>query len=109
MMNDLTITYEITASVAHDLCAEYERYMIERHIPDLIWTGAFEGVTLSRSKPGRYRIRYEARGREALDQYLKQYADRLRQHFKETFPSGIELSREEWENLRTWPQYSHLV
>ena len=86
MMNDLTITYEITASVAHDLCTEYERYMIERHIPDLIWTGAFEGVTLSRSKPGRYRIRYEARGREALDQYLNSmridFDNTSRKHFR---------------------------
>ena len=96
------ITYEITAIVRPDICGEYERYMIERHIPDLLETGAFEGASLSRSAEGRYCVRYEASSRETLDQYLAQHAPRLRQHFGETFPNGIELSREEWEQIQTW-------
>lgn len=97
------LTYEITAAVRPDLCDAYERYMRERHIPDLMRTGKFVTASFSRSAAGRYRIRYEARGRAELDSYLAEHAPRLRQHFTETFPEGIELSREEWTVLESWP------
>ena len=97
------VTYEITAAVRPDLCEAYERYMRERHIPDLLETGAFAGASLSRSSPGRYRIRYEAHSRDALDRYLTEHAPRLRRHFAETFADGVELAREEWSVLASWP------
>jgi hypothetical protein len=96
------LTYEITATVRPDLCEQYERYMRERHIPDLLGTGAFVAASFSRSAAGRYRIRYEARSREQLDSYLAEHAPRLRQHFTDTFPAGIELSREEWTVVESW-------
>lgn len=97
------LTYEITATVRPDLCDAYERYMRERHIPDLMQTGAFVAASFGRSAAGRYRIRYEAKTRQALDTYLAKHAPRLRQHFTGTFPSGIELVREEWTGLESWP------
>lgn len=103
-MSESTVTYEITATVRAELCDDYERYMRGRHIPDLMNTGAFVAASFSRSAPGRYRIRYEARGRAQLDAYLAEHAPRLRSHFNETFPSGIELSREEWDVLESWPR-----
>lgn len=96
------LTYEITALVRADLCGAYERYMTDRHIPDVMQTGAFIAATFSRSGPGRYRIRYEAPSREAMDAYLAEHAPVLRQHFMDTFPSGVELSREEWTVLEGW-------
>lgn len=96
------LTYEITAAVRPDLCDRYERYMRERHIPDLMRTDAFVAASFSRSAAGRYRIRYEARGREELDAYLAQHAPRLRQHFTDTFPDGVEVVREEWSVLESW-------
>lgn len=96
------LTYEITAIVRPDLCDAYERYMRERHIPDLMRTGAFVAASFNRSAAGRYRIRYEAQTRQALDTYLADHAPRLRQHFTDTFPEGIELSREEWTVLERW-------
>jgi hypothetical protein len=97
------VTYEITATVRQDLADLWERFMRERHIPDLLETGAFLGATLSRSQPGRFRIRYEARSRAALDRYLAEHAARLRNHHTERFPDGVEVSREEWDVLATWP------
>ena len=70
------VTYEITAVVRPDLQAAYEAFMRERHIPDLLATGAFTGASIASSAPGRYRIRYEARSREALDHYLSKDAPR---------------------------------
>lgn len=96
------ITYEITATVADHLCADYERFMIQRHIPDLLATGSFTSASFSRSLPGRYRIRYEAHSRESLDQYLAAHALRLRAHIAEAFPEAIEHTREEWEVLHSF-------
>ena len=96
------VTYEITAAVRPDLCAAYEQYMRNRHIPDLLATGAFSAASISGSTGGRYRIRYEARSRAALDGYLAAHAPALRDHFTSTFPEGIEVSREEWEVLESW-------
>ena len=102
MTANAAITYEITASVRDDLIDAYETYMRDRHIPDVLRGGGFVAASFSRSAPGRYRIRYEARGRAELDEYLATHARDLRTHFTETFPSGVELSREEWTVLGIW-------
>lgn len=104
---NLAVIYEITATVRADLCEAYEDYMRDRHIPDLIATGAFERATFSRSEPGRYRISYETISRETLEEYLREHAPRLRAHMIETFPDGVEVSREEWEVLAEFaPEHS---
>jgi len=99
----MTITYEVTQTVRADLCAAYERYMIDRHVPDLLATGAFAGASLGRSAPGRYRLRYEAKDRAHLDRYLAEHAPALRKHVLEVFPAGVESTREEWDVLASWP------
>lgn len=96
------IIYEITAAVRADLVEEYENYMRGRHIPDLLATGFFGGAAFARSSENRYRIRYEAFDRKALDDYLEKDAPRLRADFIRHFPGGIELAREVWENLQSW-------
>ena len=72
------------------------------HIPDLVATGCFASASLSRSEPGRYRARYVAHDREALDRYMRDHAARLREHGAETVPEGITFEREEWEVLASF-------
>jgi hypothetical protein len=96
------IIYEITVVVQPALVEKYEQYMSERHIPDLLKTGYFSGAAFTCSTENRYRIRYEAFNKEALDQYLTRDAERLRADFLKHFPTGIEVSREVWEVLQTW-------
>ena len=93
------ITYEITAVVREDLIEAYERYMRERHIDDVLSSGAFAGAAFTRSGTGRYRIRYEAHDRASLDRYLAEDAPRTRADFARHFPEGVEVSREEWDLL----------
>lgn len=96
------ITYEITALVRGAEPSEYERYMRERHIPDLMGTGCFAGATFSRGEGGRYRIRYEAPDVAALERYLGEHAPRLREHFEHRFGAGVQLTRESWQVLERW-------
>jgi len=96
------IIYEITATVRADLIEDYEKYMRETHIPDLLETGFFGGAKFARSSANRYRIQYEAHDQKALDDYLATAAARLREDFLSHFGEGIELSRENWEVLQIW-------
>ena len=94
------IIYEITATVRADLIASYEKYMREKHIPELLETGFFVGAKFARADENRYRIQYEAHDQTALDEYLKTDAIRLREDFLAHFGEGIELKRENWEVLQ---------
>lgn len=98
--------YEITAVVQTELVEAYEKYLRERHIPDLLATGYFSAAyfTRSSSSQNRYRIIYQADNRESLDEYLSNDAKRLRADFLAHFPTGVELSREIWETAEVFSQ-----
>ena len=96
------ITYEITATVPEELVPEYEPYMRNRHIPDLMATGCFVAASFSRSSPGRYRIRYEAPDRQSLDRYLAEHARALRAHLIEHLGERVEITREIWTAIEVW-------
>ena len=96
------IAYEVTAEVGEEFRDEFERFMIERHIPDLMATGCFREAHFESAATGRYRTRYEAIDREALGRYFSEHAARLRAHVSGTFPEGINFAREEWETLASF-------
>ncbi len=98
----MNVIYEITATVRPDLTADYESYMRNRHVPDLLATGFFVSVRFSRSG-NRFRVCYESND---LDGYLSREAARLRADFVEHFPEGVELSRENWDVIESWPKSS---
>lgn len=96
------VTYEVTTIVESGLVEAYERYMRERHVPDLLATGCFEGAVLMRAAPGRYRVCYEAANDEDLERYLGKHATRLRLDFESHFPEGVTASREVWTAIQSW-------
>ena len=97
------VTYEVTATVRADLVNDYESYM-RRHIPEVLATGKFVTATFARASGGRYRARYDAVDQQSLDRYLAEDTSRLRGDFSRHFPAGVELSREVWETLQSWPR-----
>lgn len=90
------VIYEITALVEPEIRPAFEEYMAERHINDLLATGYFISAYLSKNV-NRYRILYFAKSAETLEDYLRHDAARLRAEVIERFPSGIEVSREQWQ------------
>ena len=96
------VTYEVSATVEPAMADAYERYMRERHIPDVFATGCFRRVAFERSAPGRYRVRYQAAAQDELDRYLREHTMRLRADFEAHFPSGVRLAREVWAELERW-------
>lgn len=95
------VTYEITATVDSALAEAYERYMRQRHVPDLLATRCFQAAVFERSQPGRYRLRYQARAGD-LERYLATHAPRLRADFASHFPEGVLVSRETWATVEAW-------
>lgn len=96
------LIYEITATVDAKLAAEYEKYMSERHIPDLLATGHF--TTAFFAKSGNvYRIGYHADSKDQFDAYIEKHAERLRADFAEHFPSGVEVSRLVLDIVKLFP------
>jgi hypothetical protein len=95
------LVYEVTAQVDPEFCEEFELYMREQHIPDVVSAGKFLEASFERSSPGRYRIRYVAESREVLETYVHDRAPALREDVRVRFPGGLDLSREEWEIIHS--------
>ncbi|HKP71181.1 MAG TPA: DUF4286 family protein [Pyrinomonadaceae bacterium] len=90
------IVYEVTATIDPTLVEKFEHYMREKHIADVLATGAFLSASFESSGEGRYRTRYIAETQDALDGYLSELAPRLRDDVAANFPSGTQFSREYW-------------
>jgi|SRR5919112_4169262 hypothetical protein len=98
----MRLVYEVTAVVELELVEEWERYMRDRHIPDVLATGCFTGASLARASGGRYLMRYHLATRADLERYLAQAAPPLRAEFTARFPGGVALTRETWEVVQEW-------
>ena len=96
------LIYEITATVDAGLAADYERYMAEQHIPDVLSTGYFAAAFFAKNG-GQYRIGYHADSQELFDAYLENEAERLREDFARHFPTGIDISRQILEIVGLFP------
>jgi len=98
----MSLVYEVTAVVEVELADGWERYMRERHIPDVLASGCFTRASLARASGGRYLIRYHLATRADLERYLAQAAPALRAEFTARYPGGVALTRETWELVQEW-------
>ena len=96
------ITYEVNVEVESYLADGYQRYMVLKHIPEILSTGCFSKIAFERAAPGRFRTRYQAEDQDSLDRYLSDHTERFREDFLRHFPEGIAVRRETWEGLERW-------
>ena len=97
------VVYEVTARVDDALAYDYERFMIETHMPDVVRTGCFLHARLDQGGEGQYRAAYQAASQAEVDRYLAEFAPRLREHMTARFPTGVTLSRRVWTERMQWP------
>ena len=95
------IHYEVTLECSAETAPSLERWMRNTHIPEMLATGCFAAIHFDASA-GRFRTVYQAAGREHLDRYLADHAERLRASFRRQFPDGVAVSRETWEQVQAW-------
>ena len=96
------LIYEVTTTVDEDVRGEFEKFMAERHIPDVLGTGKFEAAFFAGSD-GVYRIAYHCDSRADLDAYFTDHAYRLRSDLAERFPSGIVTERQVLDIIALFP------
>ena len=96
------LIYEVTATVDSNLAADFEKYMADTHIPDLLATGYFAAAFFAKNG-SQYKMGYHADSQEALEAYLANDAERLRAEIKDRFPTGIEFSRQVMEIIKLFP------
>lgn len=97
------LIYEVTATVEAGIADEYERYMREQHIPDLIATGYFAAAFFAKAG-NMYRVGYHCDSHKDLDAYFTNHAGRLRADMASHFPTGIEFTRNEFEIIALFPE-----
>lgn len=96
------VTYEVSVELEPYLADGFQRYMVLKHIPEILATGCFTAIAFERSAPGKFRTRYQAAVQEDLDRYLEQHTQRFREDFLRHFPDGIAVRRETWESVERW-------
>ncbi len=96
------LIYEVTATVEGELSADFESFMTEKHIPELLATEYFTAAFFAQDGC-EYRIGYHADSRKHLDEYLANDAERLRADMAEHFPTGVEVSRRVFDIVALFP------
>ena len=95
------ITYEVTARIdSAEIAQRYVAYMQGKHLRDVLASGCFTEAVLEQGNADLFRTRYIARSQEDVDRYLREHTAALRKDFAMHFPTGVQLSREVWRELR---------
>jgi 3-hydroxyisobutyrate dehydrogenase len=97
------VTYEVTARVDDAIAYDYERFMIETHMPEVVRTGCFLHVQFDQGGEGQYRAAYHAASQAEVARYLADFAPALRESMTVRFPTGLTLSRRIWTERTRWP------
>src|ERR1043165_1648192 len=96
------VRYEVTVMVREDLRDRFERYFVEKHIPEILATGCFLDIRFDRSDAGTFRTVYHAATRADLERYLSHFTVRSPAHFASHLPDGVAPSGENWTEVKNW-------
>ena len=96
------LIYEVTATLEPELADTFEKYMVARHIPDVLATRKLTAAFFAKDG-GKYRVGYHCDSQSAFDAYLANDAERLRADVADHFPNGVELSRQVFEIVALFP------
>ena len=92
--------YIVHIAVDEGRADEWETWMEEVHIPDVMMTDCFTRAYLARDPdkdtPSRraYRVLYRAKDRDALQLYETKHADKLQAEHTERYDGAFEASRD---------------
>jgi hypothetical protein len=79
-----------------------ERFMRDRHIPEIWATGCFRTIRFERAGPTTFRTCYYAAPSSDLERYLRDHAANFRADFGTQFPSGVSIARSVWNPVADW-------
>jgi hypothetical protein len=89
------VVYEVTGTVAARRRAEYEAWLRDEHVRDVLATGCFRDAWVVRLADGRVRTSYVAASADDLARYVAEHAPRLRALGVERFGDDVRHERAE--------------
>jgi hypothetical protein len=84
--------YEVTVVFTGDDAPEFESYMADKHIPDVLATGCFAAAFFAK-EGNRYTVGYHVDSPDDMRHYLDEFAPKLRDDVMERYEGRIQISR----------------
>lgn len=94
--------YEVTAIVDDSRRAEFESYMSEEHVSDVLATGCFAAAFFAKDDES-YVFGYHVNTPEDMQRYLDQHAAKLRQDVVQRFGESVQTSRRMLDIIKLFP------
>jgi len=97
------LIYNVTINIDESVHDQWLEWMKDKHLPDMLATGKFSHakmvkVLVEEDMGGTtYSIQYTTQGRDTLEAYYKEDADRLRADAQQMFPNKFVAFRTELE------------
>jgi hypothetical protein len=93
--------YTVRIKVNAEIEDYWLEWMTEKHIPDVLRTGAFlKSLIIKVPDSTEYLIQYTARSREILNDYRMNFSPGLQKEHNELFEGKFSAMREEFEFIR---------
>ena len=92
--------YIVLIAVARGRASQWEAYMADEHVPDMMGTGCFQSAYMARDEPADtddhvgWRVIYVLEDQAALDRYLAEHAAAMRDDHSSRFAGAVQASRE---------------
>jgi len=94
--------YEVTATVDDARTAEFERYMSDEHIPEVLATGCFAAAFFAK-EGNQYTTAYHVNTPEDLQRYFDKHTAKLRDDFVQRFGDSVQASRRVLDIVKLFP------
>ncbi|MCF6223267.1 MAG: DUF4286 family protein [Flavobacteriaceae bacterium] len=97
--------YNVTTNIEESIHEEWKAWMQEKHIPDMLATGKFSKVLMSRVQVEEemggftFSVQYTTDSKETLNKYYQEDANRLRKEALQRFPNQFGAFRTELEKF----------
>jgi hypothetical protein len=94
--------YEVTAIVADDRKSEFETYMSDEHVPDVLATECFAAAFFAKDEKN-YVFGYHVNTPEDMQRYLDNHAAKLRDDVIQRFDDSVQTSRRMLDIIKLFP------
>ena len=94
--------YEVTVTFAGADPSEFERYMADTHIPDVLATSCFAGAFFAKENDS-YIVGYHVNTSDDMQRYLDEFAPSLRDDVMTRYGGKVEISRRMLDIVKLFP------
>jgi hypothetical protein len=95
--------YEVTAVVEQGRHSEFERYMSDEHVPDVLATGCFAAAFFAQADDNKYVFAYHVNTPDDMQRYLDNHAAKLRDDVIRRFGDNVSTSRRMLDIIKLFP------